>query len=519
MTTSKYRQWLTATGVFLAWALLFALAYSQAPLFTSNQNQYFLQGLAHAGWGNLAEDALVQAKDPTPVFSFLVEWSYRLFQTELVFYIYYALLMGVYLYSIADIANHIFPYKETRTKKWVFYTLLVVLHSAFLRGIIINTVGYSWQYVLEGGLAGQRLLGAVFQPSSFGILLLLSISLFLKKRIWWAVALLPLAATIHPTYLLSAATLTAAYMWILWRKEDDFKGAVGIGALALALVSGILAYSLTVFVSKAPALFAETRSILVNFRIPHHAVIAEWFDLTSITQLILFAVGLWLARKDRLFIILLFSSIVVLGGTGLQVFLQNDNLALLFPWRLSVFIIPISTALITAFLLNQLWRFWPLAFNWTVGLCVTILISLSVFGTWHFINEVQNKLNAPERALMEYVAETHIPNEKYLVPLDWQDFRLITGAPVVTEFKSIPYYEADVDHWHHRVRMVGKFYREGKSKENCGILYDQIYRRYKARYAVIPADNPNLLCPGMDLVFDGGAYLLYSLDPDDYNNQ
>lgn len=37
--------------VVLLWGIVFALAYAQSPLYTSNQNQYFLHGLAQAGYG------------------------------------------------------------------------------------------------------------------------------------------------------------------------------------------------------------------------------------------------------------------------------------------------------------------------------------------------------------------------------------------------------------------------------------------------------------------------------------
>ena len=38
--------------------ILFALAYTQAPLYYSNQNQYLLHGLATAGYGHLDGDWL-----------------------------------------------------------------------------------------------------------------------------------------------------------------------------------------------------------------------------------------------------------------------------------------------------------------------------------------------------------------------------------------------------------------------------------------------------------------------------
>src|SRR3972149_217228 len=43
-------------SAFLLWTIVFALAYAQSPLYTSNQNQYFLHGLARAGVGYLNQD-------------------------------------------------------------------------------------------------------------------------------------------------------------------------------------------------------------------------------------------------------------------------------------------------------------------------------------------------------------------------------------------------------------------------------------------------------------------------------
>src|SRR5215212_9886161 len=83
----------------LAGAALFAATYCQAPLYYSNQNQYFLHGLARAGEGTLAEDWLAKTKDPTPAFSTLVEWTARLLPRP-TFHVYYAVLQGIYAGSL-----------------------------------------------------------------------------------------------------------------------------------------------------------------------------------------------------------------------------------------------------------------------------------------------------------------------------------------------------------------------------------------------------------------------------------
>jgi hypothetical protein len=183
---------------------LFTLAYTQAPLYTSNQNQYFLHGLARAGFGFLNEDWLVSTLDPTPVFSKFIEISWRLIPWRPVFHLYYGILAGVYLFSMLGIVNQLWGLSKTRSKRWIFLTILVILHSAALRYVIVSLLGQNWDYLFDGGVAGQRLLGTVLQPSTFGVFLILSIYLFLRSKNYWAILCLLVATTFHPTYLLSA---------------------------------------------------------------------------------------------------------------------------------------------------------------------------------------------------------------------------------------------------------------------------------------------------------------------------
>ena len=206
----------------IAWTLVFTLVYAQSPLFTSNQNQYFLHGLANTGYGFLNEDWLANT----------------LFGTEIIFYLYYGVLLGIYLFSIFGIVDYLFDLQGSRTKTIGFLAAFMLIHSAALRyffSLTLNTTD-----ILEGGVAGQRILGAVIQPSTYGVLLILSILLFLKGRVYFATVAVALAATVHPTYLLSAAVLTAAYMWIIFREEKLPGKAFSIGLLTLILVLPIL---------------------------------------------------------------------------------------------------------------------------------------------------------------------------------------------------------------------------------------------------------------------------------------
>ncbi|MCJ7678376.1 MAG: hypothetical protein MUO35_11710, partial [Anaerolineales bacterium] len=120
-------------------------------MYTSNQNQYFLHGAAHAGIGSLSQDWLANTADPTPVFSWIVEGTYWLLPPA-AFYVEYLLLFGVYLVGMWRLVDPIFQLQRSRLRVLLFFTLLVVLHSAALRLLQGRLLGEAWEYVWDGGL-------------------------------------------------------------------------------------------------------------------------------------------------------------------------------------------------------------------------------------------------------------------------------------------------------------------------------------------------------------------------------
>jgi hypothetical protein len=131
------------TLLFLLGTLLFAVACGQAPLYYSNQNQYFLHGFAAAGQGYLNHDWLANTRDPTPLFSALVTGTIRWLHPW-VFYLDYALIQGVYAASLLGLFVLLVG-KEVAARRWpVFVLLLVGVHAALVRW-----ASYRW---LEHGL-------------------------------------------------------------------------------------------------------------------------------------------------------------------------------------------------------------------------------------------------------------------------------------------------------------------------------------------------------------------------------
>jgi len=502
--------WLKYGAGFFLLTILFAIAYTQSPLFTSNQNQYFLHGMADSGAGYLADDWLAKTTDPTPVFSSLVYLTEKNLSSIWLSYVYYAFLMGVYIFSLIGIGSKVFPLGRDRMTMIVFIVLLILVNSAAIRFTFSRILGENWAYILEDGVADQRLLGPVFQPSTFGVLLLLSIYLFLSSRPYLAVLSATIAASIHPTYLLSAAVLTLAYMILTYREEKNISKSILIGCLAALTVTPILIYVYSNFANTPSETTQQAQDILVNFRIPHHARLDWWFDWTAIFKIILVVVSLILIRHvKRLFFIALLLTLVATSLTILQFILHSNQLALIFPWRISTILVPMSTALILGFLVTKgAEKFadqWQRYYKFLLAGSIIVLVLTLLVGIIRIVIEFDRKSKSIDRPMMAYVASKGEAGQTYLIPPKMQDFRLETGLPILVDFKSIPYRDTDVLNWYRRIELANRFYKE----KDCSSL-DQASQVYNITHLVQAQADPQITCPQLEAVYQDNDFGVFT---------
>ncbi len=492
------RGWLAKVIGFLAWSFVFAVIYGQSPLYTSNQNSKFLHGLARAGIGYLSNDWLANTVDPLPVFSGLVFITARVFPTGVPFYLYYALLMGVYLIAILGIMNVIFNISRDKTHKLIFLTLFLILHSAALRFLLSSVVGVADPFLFEGGVAGQRLLGQVFQPGTFGVFLVLSIYLFLRRQPYWSLASLAVAVYFHSVYLLPGAFLVLAYMWMTFREQRSVIEALKLGAIGLILVSPTLIYTNSIFRPSSSYLIFQVNEILVHFRNPHHADLSAWWDWMAAIKVSIVIAALLIVRKTRLFPII---GIVALGSvllTTIQLITGSNWLALIYPWRASIVLVPLSSSVILAYIVTKFLdisgvRSWINA-RWTGVAALILLTGLIIAGLARFQLETARQHDDNSRPMMDYIRDHKSPTDTYLVPTEMEDFRLATGAPIFVSFKSVPYMDTDVLEWYDRVRKARNFYRDRVEEVNCDLLR-QFQEIYAVTHVVLDEDLLLLSCP------------------------
>jgi len=519
-------------GAWFLWAGIFALVCTQAPLYYSNQNQYFLHGLAQGGLGHLNEDWLANTLDPTPVFSKLIEWTYRFLNEEWVCF-YYVLIFGVYRQSLVGLGSLRLPNPEGLPSRWLFLALLLLVHSAaarYLSGQLFR-VDYPWYF--QAGLAGQYVLGPTFQPSVFGVLLLLSLYLFASERPWLAMLAACVGASVHSTYLLSAGLLVLGYQIVLWRAGRR-REALLLGTAALALVMPVVAYSALTFAPTSPEAFAAAQHIIAQERIPHHCVIGDWLDGVAIAQIAWVVLALWLLRRQPLFPVLVVSFTAGLLLTLVQAWTGSNALALLFPWRVSIYLVPLATAVNLAALVglvaHRLDNLGPVAQRTVLAGAAALMALLAFSGAWITSERLAYPLDADEERMFAYVRAHVQPGDVYLIPVELpgprvkrgafmsdfvpqaarkpgtrvipahlQRFRLHAGAPIFVDYKAIPYQDVEVLEWRRRVEDVLAFYRAPSTAwlAEHGITHILTVRPYE------------LALPGLEKVYEDGRYRIW----------
>jgi len=191
-------------------------------------------------------------------------------------------------------------------------------------------------------------------------------------------------------------------------------------------------------------------------------------------------------------------------------------LALLFPWRISTFILPISTSILLGF--GVVWiytrhqEFLRSLESKFVVTSLLLAVLLAVAGTTIFMINRSQKQNSPARSTFDHVTENMAPGQNYLIPLDMQDFRLETGIPAYVEFKSIPYQDEEVLEWYRRVGLAGQLYQAPIQVIACDII-NQLYAE-GVTHIILPYDHMAYSCSNLERQFlEFEAYDVFVISP------
>jgi hypothetical protein len=512
ITTAIADAGLVAACRFFFWSLALGLAFTQAPLYTSNQNTKFLVGLADAGLGFLTEDWLANMTDPLPVFSLLVSLTYR-YLPEYMFYVFNILIFGVYLHSLAAIAAQIYGIERRRPTHLTFLMVIVALHSYAFDSFAMRAFGLELGQLLYYGVAEQHMIGRIFQPSVFGVFMLLSVYAFLRREIFLAAFLVVLPSIVHPAYLINSALLTLAYMVAVLREEKSGKKCLAVGVYNLVLILPLLIYYFVYFRPTSPEIWRKAAEILVHVRSPHHMNPEVWLGGVAYAKLALILVALFLVRKTRLFLVMLLPLLLVIVVSVAQWILKDDSLAALTPWRISVFLVPLSLGIIVARLISSLSERFAAQVHRNrrrIAAANSTAIALLVFyGVNAQVKRHQKYYSGDSIAMMNFVKETKSSGEHYLVPVELEDFRLYTGAPTFVTFKSGPVKDVEYLEWYKRFAAANDFY-SARASGACEVLH-ALEKEYKLTHLVVNRAEAGADCGNLHELYKDEHYHVYRI--------
>jgi hypothetical protein len=507
-------------------AFLFAFCHTQPFHIYSNQNQYFLHAAAAAGEGDLASDWLATTADPTPLFTLGVSILWKCFGLWPMHALMFAFAAIDFL-SLWHLLRAIGKLPASPAGRWLFSAIFTVAHAGIVRFASDRLLGADYPWFLQCGLANQYLLGPGLQPSVFGVMLLTGLALSASGRPLAAVSLIAGVNAIHATYLLPSGFLVAGIM-VGECREGRWKKAIGLGGSALAIVFPVMLFLLIRFGPTNAESYDASQHILSDVRIPHHTKPGRWFDTAAAFQLLLIAFGLALSYRTRLFVVLLATMALAIAATLFVLASHSARLELLFPWRISAVLVPVSTALLAAWWATRMERrgrfaLAAAAVAFTIGIAGAVAIYALGLG----YREPQS-----EDPVLEYVRTHRQPGEVYLIParfpkpnpprgvysntftaplgpndvvhFELARFRLATGAALYVDFKSIPYKDVEVLEWYRRVAQCVKWFGTKNWDERT---LTEI--RTECVTHIVAPTKLGLESPGLELVTDAGPYRVY----------
>ena len=487
-------------------ALLFALALGQAPLYTSNQNNYFLYGLAKAEKGRLDEDWTANTADPVPLFSAGIAFIYRFFH-PFVFHVIYGIIAVIYFLALLMTAGALDRRRRGPPFWYMFSAALILLHSRALLYAGDRFLGLHINRLFLDGVADQYVLGRYLQPSTAGVFLLLSVALFLRRRPYVSALSLGAAVLIHPTYLLPAALITLALMgWTSLLEKTPVRALV-FGTIVLFCAIPNFLY----VILKLDALSSDSSSaahtVLSIIRMPQHTDPTVWLDGYAVVCLVMIIVSFLMARKTPLAWVIGLPFTAALVLTFARILTGSLSLSLLFPWRVTAVLAPLALAIVLFRGMEFLDRpgsavpsFTPRARFLACGLSVLLALA-GLFYSGRFLF---SRYPDGRAGLFSFVRDNSRSGDLYLIPVDMESFRLETGCPVLVDWKSIPFRSDEILVWFERLQRAESVYYQ-MNRGNTDLLCRTVHE-YGLSHVVFRGDPPPETLELLNIVYIKNGY-------------
>jgi hypothetical protein len=187
-----------------------------------------------------------------------------------------------------------------------------------------------------------------------------------------------------------------------------------------------------------------------------------------------------------------------------QYFINNNSLALVFPWRTSVFISPISSTIILSFFLNLI------NLDKTklriISFFLIILTSTTFYVKSHHIKNLNLKFKK-DINLVKEIKKNFNSVERLLIPTDLDFIRMNSGLPIFIDWKHHAFRYDQLIEWQLRVDLVNKFYSSKTADKQLTNL-KKIHEIENISHILIKKDKLKINC---DDLIDNDVYMLVSI--------
>jgi hypothetical protein len=502
-----------ARGIAAASAAAFVLLYGQSPLFTQNQNAYLLAPAARAGYGHLANDWLANQAFPFYLFNAISELTFRSGQLWL-FQGYHALLAVAYFASLVWLVLLLCPREQRRQPAWFALAAVILIHVP-VGELVWRVTGIELREplaFLTNGLADQHVFGREFQPSAFGVLALAALAFLQAQRPLPALFALTLAAYMHPSYVVMNSVILAG--WALHvALQRQWRTAMAVVAVWTLLSVPVL-IALVRLTGGADEQVARTGQEILARRIPMHTDPNVWLGAGSFLKLALMLAGGILSRGEVVGRILLLGFAVCVVSVLWMSWIFVPSVALAFPWRVSVVLVPAATAVLIA----RAWR-WARTLRVSNGAAAGVLWLLvataGAAGAYLQYARWNEHRGENWMGVAAHARATAAPDSVYLLPpsegphkryWELQGFRLESGVPSYVDATSHPVAPAALLVWEERLRFAKDFYRRGRVE--CAAVSELARRGIS--HLVVARDAP-VDCPAARRVHADDAYEIYAV--------
>ena len=171
--------------------------------------------------------------------------------------------------------------------------------------------------------------------------------------------------------------------------------------------------------------------------------------------------------------------------TLIQFLTEIDSLALTFPWRASVFLMPLSIMIIISYFLK---KFLTNKSN------INLLSSFVFIFTWsfflinnHFLKDA-NKDFYKKLELTEKININYNSINRLLIPVDLMHIRMNTGLPIFVDWKHHAFKYSEIIIWKQRLDLAQKFY-SNQNFDDRKLILNEINLIEKVSHILIKSKN------------------------------